>query len=217
MNDSSVLIVDAGLGNIGSVVAAYDRLGVRITRLQDPPDSSSDFTHLLLPGVGSFFSGMQSLRSCGWESWLNHHWIPSRRPLLGICLGMQLLATQGFEGCADGHPIDGLNYIPGVVKPMQSYTDSILPHVGWNSIHWSDLSTKLSDRVVTGSDLYFVHSYSMHCQDPYNCFAHCSYGFDFPAIVGNIDLNVWGMQFHPEKSQKIGVALLSNFLSLTKC
>jgi len=214
---SCILIVDAGLGNIGSVVAAYERVGVPNLRLRTPPIHLEDFTHLILPGVGSFTAGMQALNRLGWSTWLHDVWLPTGRPLLGICLGMQLLASRGFEGSDSGKALPGLNLIPGEVVLMTSSHNLLLPHVGWNSVFWSDQLTQLSSGVPSGADFYFVHSYTLCCDHENNSLAHSQYGSNFSAVVADHSRNVWGMQFHPEKSQKLGRILLQNFIALKPC
>lgn len=212
-----VLIVDAGLGNIGSVVAAYERLGVRNFRIRKPPSDIAYYTHLILPGVGSFSAGMDSLNSLGWSDWLKDVWLPTGRPLLGICLGMQLLASRGFEGSDSGDSIPGLDLISGNIVLMSPSQNLVLPHVGWNSVHWSNTITPLSLDINSGCDFYFVHSYTFRCDDDSNCLATSHYGSQFSAVVSDISRNVWGMQFHPEKSQKFGKCLLQNFIALNPC
>ena len=124
VSDASVLIVDAGLGNIGSAVASFSRLNCRYYKANKPNFSLDDFTHLVIPGVGSYSYGIQRLRDFGWADWIINTWYPSGKPLLGICLGMQLLSTYGFEGTVDGLPISGLNLIPGSVRLQLSLKNS---------------------------------------------------------------------------------------------
>jgi glutamine amidotransferase len=217
MTSPRVLIVEAGLGNIGSVAAALDRLGVAGERLSTPPEQSEAYTHLLLPGVGSFATGMEALVRLGWQNWLHEDWIRSGRPLLGICLGMQLLATRGWEGREDGASTPGLDLIAGEVSRLEVGPDLPLPHVGWNTVEWLHPQLPLAAGFPPGGDLYFVHSYGFRCADPSTCLACSEYGTRFSAVVGNSATNTWGMQFHPEKSQKLGRRLLENFLALTPC
>ncbi|MCS5698056.1 imidazole glycerol phosphate synthase subunit HisH [Cyanobium sp. FGCU-52] len=219
MTSAQVLVIEAGLGNLGSVCAALDRLGVHATRLSSPPQAPNDppFTHLLLPGVGSFSAGMAALRQRGWVDWIRGSWLPTGRPMLGICLGMQLLASRGFEGSASGEPIPGLDLIPGDVTQLLVGPDLVLPHVGWNSLSWLHPQLPLAAGFPQAGDVYFVHSYSFAPSLSQQALATCDYGVTFTAVVGDPATNVWGMQFHPEKSQKLGRGLLQNFLSLPPC
>lgn len=217
MASPRVLIVEAGLGNIGSVAAALDRLGVVAERQTTPPQKAEAYTHLMLPGVGSFSAGMEALARLGWQQWLPEVWQASGRPLLGICLGMQLLSTRGWEGAKDDEPTPGLNLIGGDVCRLEAGPDLPLPHVGWNAVEWLQPHLPLAAGFPPGGDLYFVHSYAFRCAEAGHCLARSDYGGSFSAVVGNPATNSWGMQFHPEKSQKLGRRLLENFLALTPC
>lgn len=210
----SVLVIEAGLGNIGSVVAAFMRHDCRIDRARKPPalSDSNTYTHVVLPGVGSFSAGMEALVGLSWDSWITDFWFTYNRPLLGICLGMQLLASEGSEGSAVGNTTQGLDLIPGQVSLIPSANRIILPHVGWNDIHWSDQQTPLSQNIPSGGDMYFVHSYAFQPTDSSHCLATSHYGSDFASVVGRG--NCYGVQFHPEKSQRLGKRMISNFLAL---
>jgi glutamine amidotransferase len=212
-----VLVIDLDLGNIGSLMAALDRLGVYVKRLNQPPNDADSFSHVVLPGVGAYSAGMDALNSRGWNEWLRSIWTPLRKPLLGICLGMQLLSTRGFEGTDSGKPINGLNLIPGEVIVMNPGPDLVLPHVGWNNVHILNFDHPLFQDIVQDGDFYFVHSYAFQTQNDEHAQAVSHYGESFVVVVGDSILNVWGMQFHPEKSQKLGRRLLSNFLELKPC
>ena len=218
MSQPAVLVIDAGLGNIGSVVAALERQSCTLQRLADPPgpEATSGFSHAVLPGVGSFTAGMEALRQRGWADWLHHQWCPSGRPLLGICLGMQLLASRGSEGAASaGDVTTGLDLIPGTVERMHLEGGLPLPHVGWNAVHWAASAGSLAEGLPPGGDFYFVHSYAFTPADPAHTLARADYGGMFTAVVGRCAC--YGVQFHPEKSQRLGRQLLSNFLALGPC
>ena len=212
----SVLVIDAGLGNIGSVVAALQRHHCSVQRLPKPPspEDTASFSHAVLPGVGAFSAGMQALQASGWEGWIKQMWCQSNRPLLGICLGMQLLASEGEEGVPDGF-VAGLDLIPGRVERLKVTSDLVLPHVGWNSLHWHSPETPLSQGLPDGGDMYFVHSYAFQPRDSAHGLAVSDYGGSFTAVVGTGAC--YGVQFHPEKSQRLGRHLLDNFLSLSPC
>lgn len=213
MDIPNVLVIDAGLGNIGSVVSALEREVCTITR-ERYPDScklTDQFTHIVLPGVGAFRTGMEALKESGWDEWIQDLCGQKGTPLLGICLGMQLLASEGEEGASVGRSIAGLDLIPGQVKRLDIDDSIVLPHVGWNSIQFtseSHLRTGLDD----STDMYFVHSYSFRVSQRKYVLGECVYGKKFVAMVGRN--NIFGVQFHPEKSQKTGRKLLQNFLSV---
>jgi glutamine amidotransferase len=214
----AVLVIDAGLGNIGSVVAALQRQPCSVQRLADPPglETSSGFSHVVLPGVGSFTAGMEALCQRGWADWLLQQWCPSGRPLLGICLGMQLLASRGSEGAASvGAGTTGLDLIPGTVERMKPDGGLPLPHVGWNGVDWVASDGSLAKGLPPGGDFYFVHSYAFTPADSAHTLASADYGGLFSAVVGRAEC--YGVQFHPEKSQRLGRQLLSNFLALGRC
>jgi len=215
-SQKKVLVIDAGLGNIGSVVAAIRREGSSVIRLPIPPSvpEADSFTHLVLPGVGTFAAGMAGLQKTGWDKWILDYWEPSGRPLLGVCLGMQLLATLGDEGAEESGSLRGLGLIPGSVKPMDSSKDHPLPHIGWNEVTWVSRESHLA-RDLPDGDFYFVNSYSLRPSSDESCIAYFNYGNRYVAAVGVG--TVFGVQFHPEKSQRLGQSLLRNFLSSLKC
>ena len=217
MSGPSVLLIDAGLGNIGSVKSALDRHHCTVLRVRDPSTikDPSLFTHVILPGVGAFTAGMSALDSTGWSSWIIDTWVPLNKPLLGICLGMQLLATEGYEGCLGSIPTKGLGLIPGTVKLLYVPSTLVLPHVGWNSLKSIDDSSILMNQIPEGADMYFVHSYQFIVANEQNLTAVSDYGGSFAAIVVN-DCYM-GVQFHPEKSQRFGKQLISNFLNYKSC
>ncbi len=209
----SVLVIDAGIGNVGSVLAALSRHQCSIYRHSTPPLDIDAYTHVVLPGVGAFTAGIEALEARGWASWLLNEWCALNRPLLGICLGMQLLATEGVEGQVSGQSlIQGLGLIPGKVLRMPSSNKLVLPHVGWNDLHWFNNDHPLTLGIPEGGDMYFVHSYSFRPEKSENYLAWSSYGEKFAAVVGNG--NCLGVQFHPEKSQRLGRKLLDNFLCI---
>ncbi|MEB3325058.1 MAG: imidazole glycerol phosphate synthase subunit HisH [Cyanobacteriota bacterium] len=174
------------------------------------------FSHAVLPGVGSFATGMRSLVLRGWDHWLREHWQPSQRPLLGICLGMQLLASEGSEGIQEGAPmIQGLGLVPGTVQRLPPCPGFTLPHVGWNTVDFQSDPMPLAAGLPPRGDFYFLHSYALQVTDPADALATTEYGSTFTAVVGRG--HCFGVQFHPEKSQKLGRRLLANFLQLAPC
>jgi glutamine amidotransferase len=217
MIQPNVLIIDAGLGNIGSVIAALGRENCVSKRLTEPipQEATSMFTHAILPGVGSFSAGMEAIKIGGWEKWIHDSWCVYERPLLGICLGMQLLASEGTEGAGRRDTIAGLNLIPGKVDRLEGKNNLVLPHVGWNDLRWKKPKDNIAKDLNDGDDMYFVHSYAFKAEDPKDIIAISEYGEIFTAVVGRG--NCYGVQFHPEKSQKLGRRILRNFLKLPLC
>ena len=217
MSRPSVLVIDAGLGNIGSVVAALRRHDCVVQRMPQPPtlEETGAFTHVVLPGVGAYAAGMEALELTGWDAWIKETWCAANRPLLGICLGMQLLASEGVEGARDGVRIAGLQLIPGCVERIKVNSDLVLPHVGWNELHWHSPVSPLGQGLPDAGDLYFVHSYAFRPYDPAHGLASSDYGQRFIVVVGKGAC--YGVQFHPEKSQRLGRRLLANFLALSPC
>lgn len=205
-----VAIVDYGMGNLGSVNRALATLGAQPT-ITDRPEALVAAEALVLPGVGSFADGMAHLEERGWVGAIREQ-VDRGKRLLGICLGMQLLAHTGTEGGARG----GLNFIPGVVKRLDALgCHQRIPHVGWNSIRLAGDASRLFSGIPTGTDFYFVHSFALVATADSDVLANADYGVPFAAAVARG--NVFGTQFHPEKSSKAGLRLLRNFLDLDPC
>lgn len=172
------------------------------------PDGLENASRVILPGVGSFGHGMQQLRERGFEGPLRDRVVKAGIPLLGICLGMQFLTTRGWEGGAT----EGLNLIPGDVRRFSPSDSSIrIPHIGWNDVYVAHPSP-LFDGIPEGSDFYFVHSYHVTDCEECNVLARTDYCGGFVSAIAK-DL-VFGVQFHPEKSQQLGFRLLRNFLAI---
>ena len=206
-----IAIIDYGMGNLRSVVNAFRALG-EDPRMVTTPEELGDSDPIVLPGVGAFGEGMQRLRASGLVDALDVEVRDNGRPFIGLCLGMQLLASEGRE-----HGIHrGLGWVEGTVDKLPASTDGPtlrIPHVGWN-----DLEVVTRDgllRTASASPTYyFVHSYVLVPRDPAVVTGYTTYGVRFASTVevGNI----FGTQFHPEKSQRDGLALLSRFLELAK-
>jgi imidazole glycerol-phosphate synthase subunit HisH len=202
----SVAIVDYGMCNLDSVARAVEECGGKPEVTKDP-NNLDRATHIILPGVGAFPEAMNNLRRAGFDRAIREQVESDRIPLLGICLGMQLLATVGFEG----KETEGLNLIPGEVHRLQPINGSDrVPHTGWNEV-FPKGECALLNGISSGKDFYFVHSFHIVCENRF-VLATTPYAGGFASIVGNG--RVFGTQFHPEKSQKLGFALLKNFLSL---
>ncbi|HEX4917636.1 MAG TPA: imidazole glycerol phosphate synthase subunit HisH [Limnobacter sp.] len=198
-------LVDIGLGNLGSLEQAVYSQGWDPVRLQQPDQLNSEVSHLILPGVGAFFEASQRLQQSGWLQALQA-FAAGGRPLMGICLGMQLLASEGDEG---GKSV-GLGLIPGRVKRLDCGPDLRIPHVGWNEVHFTQgQGHPMLGNIANDVDFYFVHSYQFLVDSPEHALATTPYGQHFNSIVARG--NVIGLQFHPEKSQTNGLRLLDNF------
>ena len=195
-------IVDYGAGNLASVRNALDQIGSE-GRVINEPDAAEDCERLILPGVGSFRLAMEALCESGWKETLAEY-AAGGRPLLGICLGMQLLFDEGEE-----HGVTpGLCLVPGRVVLMDPEPPNRLPHVGWNNLV-PVREHPLLEGVKREVDLYFVHSYHCIADQTADVIAHCDHGGEFVASVARG--NVTGLQFHPEKSGPVGWRILENF------
>ena len=202
-------IIDYGMGNLGSVTRALLRLGCE-PEITDRPERLADVARIVLPGVGGFADAMRLLERRGWPDAIRAE-AATGKPVLGICLGMQLLASRGTEG----GETDGLNLIEGVVQRLDTLGSlERVPHVGWNSIRRC-VDPLLLRGIPDQTDFYFVHSYIFVPVDMGDVAAQAHYGVDFCCIVQR--RNIMGTQFHPEKSSKAGLQLLRNFLELQPC
>jgi len=203
---STVAIIDYGMGNLASVARAVDVCG-GTPLITDRASEVTSASRIILPGVGAFADGMAELRKRGLDTVLAEEVREKGIPLLGICLGMQLLAASGTEGA----PTKGLGFVDGEVLRLEAAEPGArIPHVGWNSVDQSR-PCSLFDGIESGKDFYFVHSYHFLCAREHNVVARTPYCGGFVSCVQ--DNHVFGVQFHPEKSQKPGLRLLENFLS----
>lgn len=199
-------IVDYGLGNVQAFLNVYRRMGVA-ARAATTPHELDGATRLILPGVGAFDHALERLSRSGLREPLTALVQERRVPVLGVCVGMQMLADGSEEGSASG-----LGWIPGYVRSLaRPASDLPLPHMGWN-----DVATLASDPLFAGMEMgsrfYFLHSYRFECATPGHAIAACHYGDDFTAAVRAG--HVCGVQFHPEKSHQFGRRLLQNFAGL---
>lgn len=204
---SAITIIDYGMGNLRSVQKGFERVGLE-ARVTDDPRQVAVADRLVLPGVGAFRDGMSNLAEGGFIEPIKNH-VASGRPFLGICLGLQMLFTESDEfGCSAG-----LDIIPGrVVKfppGLQAGSEALkIPHMGWNRMilrRPSPLFTGIDD----GSFVYFVHSYYVVPDDPQVIATETEYGVTFCSSIWHE--NVIATQFHPEKSQAVGLTMLRNF------
>lgn len=209
-----VAVIDYGMGNLGSVCRAVAEVGA-VPVIADSPEQALQADRMILPGVGSFADGMAHLRAAGWVDALRHAVVTEGRPLLGICLGMQLLADSGDEGGA-GERIQGLGLIPGSIHRLDDLgCDLRIPHMGWNSIRIVESAHPILAGIASETDCYFVHGYGFKPASKEHVLAYADYGFDLTAIVASG--SAIGVQFHPEKSSKAGLRLLRNFIESPLC
>lgn len=201
---SAVAIVDSGLSNIDSAARALEYCGADVLVTRDP-ETVRNAGRIVLPGVGAFPTAMNRLNKLGLADAIRDAVLRSERPILGICLGMQLLADTGYEN----ETTLGLGLIKGDVRRLEKAApEERIPHMGWNTVEARG-HCPLLDGVPPGSDFYFVHSYYFAAAEAAILATTPSYG-GVPAIVGQGQ--VFGAQFHPEKSQANGFQLLKNFL-----
>lgn len=200
-----IAIIDYGLGNLRSVAGAVAKLGFE-SRITDRVDVLTVADKLILPGVGAFGDGIANLRERKLTEPLTDLVIRQRKPILGICLGAQLLANESEEF---GHH-KGLGWINASVIRLHPHDGLRIPHVGWNNLVETRPSI-LFEGIPSDALFYFVHSFHMACGDPALVTAQCDYGIQFTAVVQRE--NIYATQFHPEKSQEHGLRLLKNFLS----
>jgi glutamine amidotransferase len=198
-------IIDYGSGNIAAIanICQREKIPYRIAR---QPDELADATHFLLPGVGAFDPTMETLESSGMIAALQAQVIERKKPLLGICVGMQLLADASEEGVRSG-----LGFIPGRVRRIDTGMlthPPHLPHMGWNDIA-PRATHPLLEGIDTQQGFYFLHSYFFDAASADHVVATVDYGAALPCIVARG--NVVGAQFHPEKSHRNGIRLITNF------
>ncbi|WP_435358604.1 imidazole glycerol phosphate synthase subunit HisH [Haloarchaeobius sp. DFWS5] len=198
-----VTIIDYGVGNLRSLRRGLERAGATVT-VSDDPEAIASAPALVLPGVGAF-------GECVRNSKRFHDVLVEAAedtPILGICVGLQLLFTESTEGAPAGETIPGLDCIPGRVERLPS--DAVkVPHMGWNELIIERDHPLVRD-IGDGDYAYFVHSYGSATSD--HTVASCDYGFDFAAVAANEAGNVMGTQFHPEKSGDTGLKILENFV-----
>jgi len=205
----SVLIIDYCMCNLCSVKRAFEECGASAF-ISDNPRDAEKASHLVLPGVGAFGDAMRNIVSAGWDVAIKKNVQEQNIPLLGICLGMQLLAEKGFEV---GGEHQGLGLIPGEVIKIYNQTPATtfrVPHIGWNEI-LKKQDHPLLNKLEANTDFYFVHSYFFQASNSADVLSTTHYGLDFPSVVGRD--KVMGVQFHPEKSSRAGFQILRNFLN----
>ncbi|MDX1950185.1 MAG: imidazole glycerol phosphate synthase subunit HisH [Rickettsiales bacterium] len=209
-----IALIDYGSGNIHSAFKALQKAGNDIAETQVFITSNAsdlkEATHIVLPGVGAFADCYQGVASIsGMLDELKENILQLKKPFLGICVGMQLLAEKGFENGEH----QGFGFIKGEVKKFESMNQLKIPHMGWNNIKISKNSENfLFKNIAENSDFYFVHSYHFEVENKQEISSTCNYGYDFCSAIQKE--NIFGVQFHPEKSQQNGLKLLANFIAL---
>jgi glutamine amidotransferase len=198
-------IINYGMGNLRSVANAFEHLGCRAEILTEP-GGVCRVDRIVLPGVGAFGDGIKNLRAGGWVPVLEDEVLGRGRPFIGLCLGMQFLASRGTEH----GDWTGLGWVPGSVRRLTATNPSVrIPHIGWNTVEV--VRPDGLYRGATGEQVfYFVHSYAFYPDDPRVVSGYCTHGEPFPASLEW--KNILATQYHPEKSQRCGLAVLQNFL-----
>lgn len=201
-------IIDYEIGNLRSIENAVKFNGRNVTvDLVTEPEKLNKYSKIILPGVGAFANAIMKIREKSFDVAI-YEQIRKGKALLGICLGMQLLATKSYE--YGEH--DGLNLIEGEVVNFKDHINELrVPHIGWNDVQFLRDNKILKD-IANQSDFYFVHSYYFNCKDPSHVLGTTDYGIAFPSVI-NKD-NIFGAQFHPEKSQEMGLKFIKNFIEL---
>jgi imidazole glycerol-phosphate synthase subunit HisH len=203
---TDVILIDAGTGNLRSVQKALESIGANVLRTDDPQKVLSG-ERVVLPGVGAFGDFMSGLRALGLESVIKDiaaHGVP----LLGICVGMQALFEVGKEM---GEHM-GLGLLPGQVLRFADSLSVKIPHTGWNQLEVTHKDALLFDQINDGAYVYFNHSYYCQAGDSSDVIAETDYSLRYACAVQR--RNIFGVQFHPEKSQTVGLRILKNFLEL---
>lgn len=202
-----ILIIDYGVGNVHSILNMFKKIGID-AKLSEHPNEVLSADKVILPGVGSFDYGMKQLKESGYYDTVLKYAREVKKPLLGICLGMQMLGLSSEEGFEPG-----LGLIPfRNIKFKFNDNKLKVPHMGWNLVKSVKSNEKFSENFTEDFRFYFVHSYYAVCEKQENILLTCDYGFEFSAAVQKD--NIYGVQFHPEKSHKFGMQLLKNFAEL---
>ena len=202
-----ITIIDYGVGNIRAYINLYERINVKIKVAYNAADLKSA-TKIILPGVGAFDYAMTRLNSSGMRETIAELVLVKKLPIIGICVGMQMLGEISEEG-----ELPGLGWIPGKIKLFDSKvlsSERRLPHMGWNNI--SHNNDNLFGSVDLNNRFYFLHSYYFECENQDDILATTEFGVNFTSAIKKD--NIYGVQFHPEKSHTNGVQLLKNFANI---
>ena len=201
MKNQEVCILDYGSGNVGSVYNLLNRLNYKI-KISNESSDIKNSSHLILPGVGAFGDSIEKIKSKIPVDLLKDEVCSKKKPFLGICVGMQVLADKGYEFGEN----DGLGWIKGTVKKLNA---KILPHIGWNNIEIKKKSPIFLN-LDNLKDYYFVNSYAFVAHDKSLVISETNYNVNFCSAIQKD--NIFGVQFHPEKSHKVGELIIHNFL-----
>jgi len=203
-----ITIIDYGLGNIKAFANVYERLNLKINIAHNASEINNA-TKLILPGVGAFDYAMSQLNNSGMREALEDQVINHQVPVIGICVGMQMMAISSDEGT-----LPGLGWFDAEVKLFDTTKipyKTRLPHMGWNTLSLVG-KNRLLDQLSDESRFYFLHSYYFDCKHPEDVIAKTQYGIEYTSAVNKE--NIYGIQFHPEKSHQNGIQLLHNFAKL---
>ena len=202
-------VLDYGVGNVAAYLKIFHGLNIPVIPISSPNDFAL-VDKIILPGVGSFDTAMRKLNGSGLRDALDQRVLKDHKPLLAVCIGMHMLGRSSEEGS-----LPGLGYIAGVTKKLtHSFTDKalIMPHMGWNDINMVQ-NDDLWEGISAAEGFYFLHSYAFFPDNTSSIIGTSYYGFDFACAVRLS--NIYGFQFHPEKSQSSGIKILKNFLEIT--
>lgn len=206
MNEGHIKIVDYGMGNLRSVQKAFERIGISAKICNDAGELKSS-SKLILPGVGHFKKGIDNLKNLGFYDELNELILVKKIPILGICLGMQLMTSTSEEGNCEG-----FGWIEAKTEKFRFNNNNLkIPHMGWNNLNIKN-NNQILNELSENDFFYFVHSYNVQCKNKSDIVATTYYGIDFVSVFNRE--NIFGCQFHPEKSHDAGLKLLRNFCEL---
>lgn len=203
---TKIAIINYGIGNIRSLYNSLKKIEIDAEIILNP-ELIYNFNKVFLPGVGSYKDAINRIKKFGWEKPIKKFSCDKNKKLFGICVGMQILSTYGLEHGKS----EGLNIIEGEVEHMYKQgCDLKLPHIGWNNIKILK-NNLITENISNESNFYFVNSYSYKLMSSNRLIATTNYGIEFPSIINS--QNIFGTQFHPEKSSKAGIQILKNFIN----
>jgi len=202
-----ITIIDYGMGNLGSILNMFKKIGYEAEITSDL-EKIKNSEKIVLPGVGSFDNGMANLNKLNLINILNTLVLEKHIPILGICLGMQLITNSSEEG-----KLKGLGWVDANTLKFKFSKNNIkIPHMGWNNINIKKINPLLKNLNDSETRFYFVHSYYVKCNQKNDILTTTEYGFDFASSIQKD--NIYGVQFHPEKSHKFGMKLFENFAKI---